>query len=153
MLIGTGKSLCDSDLIQFLFLRGRDVSFCSFNTSLYHVLTFSTLIFCSIYILTLPVLSTSGFIQILSCSNCIIYNLYCKLYIFMLRWCWACITVFYRMLFPCSYSSILNGCQHLELTLTAFYIFCTGIIGKLFTNCLFWLLLLFFIQVKSFWFF
>ena len=66
------------------------VFLCSFTASSSHVLAFSSLIFCSIYHLTLPVfISTSSFIQILTCSCYIIRNLYCKLYIFMLRWCWA----------------------------------------------------------------
>ena len=49
------------------------VFLCSFTASTLYVLAFSTTIFYSFYILTLPVfLSTSSFVQILSCNFCII---------------------------------------------------------------------------------
>ena len=84
----------------------EEAFFCSFITATSHVLAFSTIIFYFIYILTLPTfLSTSSFIQILPCSCFIICNLYCKLYIFMLRWCWVSLTILYWWSFPCSYSS------------------------------------------------
>ena len=124
------------------------VFLCSFIASTPHVLPFSTLIFYSIYILNLPIFS---FIQILSYSCCIIFNLYCKLYIFMLWWFWATKTIFYCWPFPYSYPFALNRYQPLELILTAFCI--TGIIGKLVTSCLFWLIKLFFLKGKSIWFF
>ena len=49
------------------------VFLCSFTESTLYVLAFSTMIFYSFYILTVPVfLSTSSFVQILSCNFCII---------------------------------------------------------------------------------
>ena len=82
-LTGARISLCDEKLTPFLFLKG--FFFCFFTTSTSHDLAFSTLLFCSIYILTFSVfLSTFSFIQIFSCRCCIIWNLYCKLFIFML---------------------------------------------------------------------
>ena len=87
------------------------VFFCFVIARTPQVLPFPTLIFCFICILTLPVfLSTSSFIQLLSCSCWIICNIYCQLYIFMFCWCWASLTIFYCWPFPCFYSSNLNGC-------------------------------------------
>ena len=102
-LTGGRRSLCDEKLTPFLFLKG----FFLFLHCIY-VLAFSTLLFCSIYILTFPVfLSTFSFIQILSCSCCIIWNLYCKLCIFMLCQCWNFLSIFYCLAFSSSYSSAL----------------------------------------------
>lgn len=105
LLIGSRRSLYEADLTLFLFLRGY-----FFVPSMYlRLMTWLILEWFSILStswLCLYSLSKFGFIQILSCSFCIICNFYCKLYIFMLWWCWTSATIFYCMLFPYSWMGL-----------------------------------------------
>ena len=128
----------------FAISISEGVFLCSFTASSSHVLVFPSLIFCSIYHLTLPVfISTSSFIQILTCSCYIIRNLYCKLHIFMLRWCWAFSQ--YHLLHALPLFLLFNFEWVSTLGTPAFCV-----TGKLVSRYLFWLLLFFVLQVKSF---